>query len=213
MSARAAALPVALARHPLPVLRPSDTADVYAQPGPEFRRLTAAGLLRPLTTGYYARVPQHRAGDASWRPSLHAAALGIAQADYGVDGAALMHVSAARQLGAIPREFAVAVVAVPKQRPNRPVLDGMVVFVKRDIATLDLQRTRTDLGDGWVTTAEQTLLDIAHRPRLAIDDDRMINEALRTLASTANWTLVEELAERQRKRAAAARVRRLTSHA
>src|SRR5262245_12839793 len=121
MAQRATGLPPALARHPVGVLRPSDAGDVYAQPRPELRRLADAGLLLPLRPGYYARVPQHRTGDREWRPDLHAAALGIAQADYGIDGAALMHLSAARVLGVIPRELAVAVVAVPTQRPDRAV--------------------------------------------------------------------------------------------
>ncbi len=205
----ATGLPAALARHPRAVMRPIDAAGTYAQPRPEFRRLAAAGLLVQLAPAYYARVPQHRTGDRTWRPDLHAAALGIAQADYGVDEAALMHLSAARVLGFLPRELAVAVVAVPKQRPARDVLGGRVVFVKRDLAALDLQRTETVLGPGWVTTTEQTLLDIAHRPALAIDDPRQVEETLRALGQAADWDLVDELAARQRKRAAADRAREL----
>ena len=198
-----------LARRTTGVFRPEDAAGIYAHPRPEFRRLTAAGLLRQLNPGYYARVPQHRAGDRRWRPDLHAAGLGIAQADYGIDGAASMHVSAARLLGMIPRELAVAVVAVPKQRPTRDVLGGRVVFVKRDLQTLDLQRIETELGPGWVTTVEQTLLDIAHRPTLGIDDPQLVDETLRALGRAADWELIDELATRERKRAAAARARAL----
>lgn len=206
---KATGLPLAVARRAQGVLRPEDAADVYAQPRPEFKRLAAAGLLRPLARGYYAKVPQHRAGDRRWRPDLHAAALGIAQADYGVDGAALMHVSAARRLGMVPRELAVAVVAVPKQRPDREVLGGRVHFVKRDLSTLDLQRTETELGAGWVTTIEQTLLDIAHRPDLAIHDPQLVDQTLRALGQAADWNLVDELATRQRKRTAARRAQEL----
>jgi hypothetical protein len=164
-------------------------------------------LIRQLRPGYYVRVPQHRTADHDWRPDLHAAALAMAQADYGLDGAALMHLSAARRLGVMPRELAVAIVAVPKQRPKREVLGGEVVFVKRDLTTLDLQRDETELGPGWVTTAEQTLLDIAHRPTLALDDPQSIEEIVRALGRTADWDLVNSLAARQQKRAAAARAR------
>jgi hypothetical protein len=210
MARRATGLPPAIAHRALAVVRPEDAANVYAQPRPEFRRLAGAGLLRPLTRGYYARVPQHRVGDQRWRPDLHAAAMGIAQADYGVDGAALMHLSAARTLGFVPRELAVAIVAAAKQRPDRMVNGGQVHFVKRDLTTLDLQRTQTELGPGWVTTIEQTLLDIAHRPALAIDDPQLIEQTLRALGRDADWDLVDELAAQQRKRAAARRARTVT---
>ena len=182
---------------------------MYAQPRPELRRLVTAGLLRQLRPGYYVRVPQHRTADRDWRPDLHAAALAMAQADYGLDGAALMHLSAARRLGVLPRELAIAIVAVPKQRPKREVLGGYVVFVKRDLTTLDLQRDETELGPGWVTTAEQTLLDIAHRPTLALDEPQLIDEVIRALGRTADWDLVDDLARLQRKRAAAVHARKL----
>ncbi|HEY0690522.1 MAG TPA: hypothetical protein VGD71_15960 [Kribbella sp.] len=62
--------------------------------------------------------------------------------------------SSARRLGVVPRELAVAIVAVPKQRPKREVLGGHLNFVKRNLTTLDLQRDETELGPGWVTTAD-----------------------------------------------------------
>lgn len=134
----------------------------------------------------------------------------MAQADYGLDRAALMHLSAARRLGVVPRELAVAIVAVPKQRPKREVLGGDVIFVKRSLTTLDLQRDETELGPGWVTTAEQTLLDVAHKPTLAVDDPQLIEQVIRALGRNADWDLVDELAGRQRKRAAASRARALS---
>lgn len=207
MVPRAAGLPPALARRVPAVFRPEDANDVYTQPRPELRRLAAAGLVRRLRAGYYVRVPQHRTADRDWRPDLHAAALAMAQADYGLDGAALMHLSAARRLGVVPRELAIAIVAVPKQRPKREVLGGEVIFVKRDLATLDLQRDETELGPGWITTPEQTLLDVAHKPTLALDDPQLIDEVIRALGRTADWDLINDLAGHQRKRAAAARAR------
>jgi hypothetical protein len=59
-------------------------------------------------------------------PDLKGVALGIGQADYGVDSVALMGVSAARMHGAIPR-LAVAVLAVPKQRPPLRTGDARIV--------------------------------------------------------------------------------------
>jgi hypothetical protein len=97
---------------------------------------------------------------------LEAAAFGIAAADYGVPAVALMGLSAARVHGALPRALGVAVLAVPKQRPVLRLADrdASIVFVPRDVDRLDVQRTDTELGAGWVTGVEQTLLDLAARP-------------------------------------------------
>lgn len=213
MERTARGLPPILARRPNAVLRPQDAADVYAHPRPELRRLDRAGLLRHLGTGYYVRVPQGRVGDDGWRPDLHATALGIAEADYGIDAVALMHLSAARRLGALPRELAVAVVAVPKQRPVKELLGGRVVFVKRQVEALDLQRTVTEIGQGWQTSPEQTALDLAHRPALVDVGDEVIYEALRGLGRQLDWGIVDELAADQRLRAAADRVKQVVDRA
>ena len=86
---RASGLPAPLARTPFGVLRPADAAAVYARPRQEFLRLTDRGVLHKLANGYCATVPAH-SHDRTWRPSLEAAAYGIAAADYGVQGAMLM---------------------------------------------------------------------------------------------------------------------------
>jgi len=205
----ATGLPPELARLSPGVIRPRDVAHVYTNPRADLRRLARAGLLLRLATGYYARVPQHRIGDAIWRPDIHAAGLGIAQADYGIDDAALVHVSAARRLGAIPREIASAIVAVPKQRPDLNVLGGHILFVKRDVASLDVQRTDTELGPGWTTTAEQTLLDLATARGRRLAEQAVVDEAIRSLGSTVDWDLVDQLAGQQRKRAGVVRARAL----
>ena len=93
-----------------------------------------------------------------WRPEIEALALGIGQADYGVNGVALMHPSAARVQGAIPRAIAVAVLAVPKQRPTLETTCSRIVFVKRDVARLKRMRIETELATGWCTSIEQTAL-------------------------------------------------------
>src|SRR5690242_2077148 len=118
MARSGVALPPALARRGNKVLRPRDAAEVYAHPRPELARLVGVGALVRLASGYFVLVPQERLGDRGWRPELEGSALGLAQADYGVEQVALMGVSAARYHGALPRALGVAVVAVPKQRPR-----------------------------------------------------------------------------------------------
>jgi predicted transcriptional regulator of viral defense system len=163
-------------------------------------------LLR-LATGYYVRTPQHRLGDRRWRPELAAAGLAIAQADYGANQVALTHLSAARHHAAIPRALAVATVAIPTQRPRLELLGGTVLFLQRAVDRLDLERCVTELGQGWVTTVEQTLLDLAHRPDLPGADAVAVAEAIRALAARADWNLAGDLAIRQRRRATLHRVR------
>ncbi len=206
-------LPIDLARRPLAVLRPRDAADVYAHPRAEFARLSEQGLLRRVATGYYVRVPPERVGDDGWRPDLHATALGMAAADYGRDAIALMHLSAARMHRALPREIALAVVAVPKQRPRLRLLGGAATFVRRDMARLDVERLTTDLVESWVTTVEQTIVDLAARPELGGVDATTIREALVSLTRRADWQIVDELAAQQRHRAAVARARDLVEGA
>lgn len=200
-------IPTALAKRSNKVLRPRDAADVYAHPRGEFERLLDQAVLRRISTGYYAMAPMERLGDHRWRPDLAAAALGVAQADYGRDATALMGVTAARRHGALPRSIGTAVVAVPKQRPPLHTDLGQIVFVKRDVLRLDLERVETELTAGWVTTPEQTALDIAARPRLGGIDEGDAQSILRALARTIDWTLVEDLARDQHRPGALARVK------
>jgi hypothetical protein len=122
---------------------------------------------------------------------------------------ALMGLSAARIHGAVPRALAVAVVAVPKQRPSLRLLrpDAEVIFVTRDVGRLDLERTRTGLGDGWVTSVEQTVLDLAARPALGGLADAA-DEAVRALLPRADRDLLADLARGQRLRASLDRLTR-----
>jgi AbiEi antitoxin C-terminal domain len=192
-------VPALLSRRANRVLRPRDALDVYAHPRAELARLAHLGVVSHLATGYYAMVPPDRLGDDRWQPELDAAALGLAQADYGVSAVALMGTSAARHHGAIPRALAVAVVAVPKQRPALDTHVGRVVFVKRDVTRLDLERIDTPLTSGWVTTPEQTLLDLADRPSLGGLTEAEAGEAVRALAARVDWPQLAGLAARQRK--------------
>jgi predicted transcriptional regulator of viral defense system len=202
-------LPPALVRRGNKVLRPRDVREVYAHPRPELARLAVVGALARLATGYYVLIPQERLGDRDWRPELEAAALGLAQADYGVDRVALMGASAARYHGAVPRAVGVAVVAVPKQRPRLETRFGAVVFVKRDVGRLDVERVDTQVTSGWMTTVEQTLLDLAARPTLGGLAESDVVAALRALSPRADWSLVRQLASAQRRPAALATATRM----
>ncbi|MGB9377574.1 MAG: type IV toxin-antitoxin system AbiEi family antitoxin [Mycobacteriales bacterium] len=198
----ASGLPGALARTSFAVVRPSDAREVYAHPSPEFRRLTERGLLHRLATGYYAVVPPGADG-LHWLPGLESAAYGIGAADYGSDAVVLIGLSAARLHGAVPRALAVAVVAVPKQRPILSLADreARVIFVRRDTDRLDAERVRTDLGTALVTGAEQTVLDLAHRPELGGVPREARAAAVALWPRCDNRTL-DRLAQDQRLRAA-----------
>jgi predicted transcriptional regulator of viral defense system len=204
---RVSGLPPELARRPFRVLRPRDADRVYALPPEEFKRLADRGVLHKIATGYYAVVPPGST-DRHWLPGLEAAAYGIGSADYGPDRAVLMGLSAARLQGAIPRALSVAVVAVEASR--RPLALGdrkaTVRFVRRNTTRLDAERITTDLGPALVTTVEQTLLDLAHRPDVGGVSDEAA-DAVRALWPRADSTRLTEIALEQRMKAALVRAR------
>lgn len=189
------------------VLRPADAGEVYAHPRQEFRRLMLGGVLHRVATGYYAIVPP-AAHDMEWLPSLEGSAYGIAAADYGPDAVSLMGLSAARVHGAVPRALGVAVVAAPKQRPGLLLADrhARVTFVRRATDRLEAERVSTDLGSALVTTVEQTLLDLAHRPDLGGVPDEA-HAAVAALWSRADAEELDRIAADQRLRAALERAR------
>lgn len=192
-------LPASLLRRPIRVLRPRDAAGVYGHPRPEFARLARSGVLHKLATGYYAVVPEDRVG-LPWLPDLESSALGIAAADEGVASAALMGVSAARLHGAVPRALGVAVVAAARHRATIELSDrdASVVFVRRDVGRIDVERRALELGQGWVTTVEQTIVDLASRPELGGVADES-HHAVSALLPRADRRLVRDLAVAQRK--------------
>jgi AbiEi antitoxin C-terminal domain len=120
-----------------------------------------------------------------------------------------MGVSAARLHNVVPRALGMAIVAVPDDRRDLILCDrdGLVHFVERDTDVLDAELMTSDLGQCLATTAEQTVLDLAHRPNLGY----LVEEAYAAIAALlprCNEETLERLAGEQRLRAALTRVRR-----
>ncbi|OKH82159.1 hypothetical protein EB75_13315 [Mycobacterium sp. ST-F2] len=192
-------IPAALAQVPLRTIRPRDATVAYHHPRPQLARLTEHGLLHRLADGYYVVVPQDMVG-RPWIPGLEAAAAGIGSAIYGIDEVVVMGISAARLHGAIPRALATAIIAVPQQ--HRPIAlsdrPAIVRFVKRQTAEIDAELIRTELGPTLVTTPEQTVLDLAHRPSLG-DAEPDVPTALAALYARSDKSRLQELATDQRR--------------
>jgi len=187
------------------VLRPRDAAHLYTQPGHQFQYWEEQGVLLKIVHGYYALVPEARRG-LGWRPEVEALALGLGQADYGKNDVALMHLSAARIHGAIPRAMAIAVLAVPKQRPELKTEFGRITFVTRKVGDLKRVRTETELASGWVTSIEQTALDLARRPNLVLGMSEAVREAACNLFSRSDVKKLQMLVKEQRMGAALERL-------
>jgi predicted transcriptional regulator of viral defense system len=201
-------LPVEFAQVPMRTMRTRDAVAVYAHPGTQMARLERLGLLHKVAVGYYVVVPQEHVG-AAWRPTIEAVAGGIAVAAFGLNQSVLMGVTAARLHGVLPRALAVGIVAVPRWR--RPTAlrdrDAVIHFVERDTEALEAELMTNDLGQCLVTTPEQTVLDLAHRPDLgdAAGDVQAVIMALLPRCDNAN---LERIAVEQRLGAALGRVRR-----
>lgn len=192
-------IPAALAQVPLKTIRPRDAAAVYTHPRTQLVRLAEHGLLHRLADGYYVVVPQDMVG-RRWIPDLDAAAAGIATTIHNHSDIVVMGLSAARLHGVIPRALATAIVAVPSQ--HRPVAltdrPAVVRFVKRDTGNLDAERIRTELGPVLVTTLEQTVLDLAHRPGLG-DNEADVPAAVAALYARSDKKRLQGLAAEQRR--------------
>lgn len=154
----------AVARAPLRTLRLKNVPDTAQNTWRATDRLVEQGALVRLAHGIYTAPPDGRDG-RTWKPPLEAAALAVATARFGPREAALMGVSAARHWAAIPRAIGVATVAVPRRGYAPLTIEGggVVKFVPRDIEALELILERTGLGEGLVTTPEQTLFDLLGR--------------------------------------------------
>ena len=208
---RQGGVPAALAGRASRVVRPRDAAGIYKHPNQEFRRLAKRGLLWPAAHGYYVVVPPHAVGDRRWRPSIESLALGIAVADYGPDATALDALSAARSLGAVPRALGIATITVPKQRGQMETPMGTIVFHRRHVGDLETQRATTDLAEGYATTPEQTLLDLAGAAEVGLVGSDTVAEAMENLATRVDWAHVEELARGQHRPGDFARARWVTA--
>jgi predicted transcriptional regulator of viral defense system len=189
----------------LRVLRPMDADEIFTQPALQFRRLEEKGVLLKVAHGYYALIPEFARG-GEWRPEIESLALGLGQADYGNRAVALMHLSAARIHGAIPRALAVAVLAVPKQRPLLETTCGRIIFVKRDVEKLKRMRVETELASGWSTNLEQTVLDLARRPDLVVGLSRVTREAACALFPRCDVEKLKVIVQGQRMASALARL-------
>lgn len=203
---RSTPIPAELTRVPLRTIRPRDAGTIYAHPRSQLARLTERGVLHRLADGYYVVVPQEMVG-RGWKPPLEAAAAGIATAIYGPGNVIAMGASAARLHGAIPRALAVAIMAVPQQHRAIELTDrpAVVRFVKRDTIKLDAQRIPSELGPLLVTTPEQTVLDLAHRPDLG-NSLADIPGAAAVLYARADKHRVKRLAGEQRRLASLRRI-------
>lgn len=207
---RRTGVPVEFAQAPLRTVRTADAATVYAHPGTQMARLERLGLLHKVAVGYYVVVPQERVG-TDWRPTIEAAAAGVAAAAVGVGRAVLMGLTAARMHDVLPRALGIAIVAVPDDRRDLVLRDrvGRVHFVKRVTDALAAELMATDLGTCLVTTPEQTVLDLAHRPDLGHAKDEA-QTAIAALLPRCDDQTLERLAGEQRLKAALTRVRRGT---
>jgi len=209
--ARRRGVPVEFAQRPMRAIRPVDAEPIYAHPRTQLTRLERNGLLHRLAHGYYVVVPQDRVG-LPWRPDLEVAAAAIGVAAAGAEAAVLMGVTAARMHQAIPRALAVAIVATPERRHDVALRDrdATVHFVQRDTDVLDAEQMMTELGGCLVTTAEQTVLDLAHRPDLGHAEAEAL-AAIKALMPRCDPDRLTDIAVRQRLGAALARARKIAA--
>ncbi|MGY1601696.1 type IV toxin-antitoxin system AbiEi family antitoxin domain-containing protein [Geodermatophilus sp. SYSU D00815] len=193
-----AALPGEITRAPLRTFRPQDLAEVYSQPSVQLHRLVRDPRVRKAAHGLYYTVPDDQ--DPAWMPTLEAVAAGVATAIFGERVPVLMHLTAARLLGALPRAIGQAVVAVPRQHAPLRLTDrpaATVTFVARDVDGLDAALRPTDLGPALVTTPEQTVLDLTRRPELGGMPEEC-RAATRVLLPRCDPGRLEEIARAQR---------------
>jgi predicted transcriptional regulator of viral defense system len=173
---------------------------------PGLARLAETGVLHRLAAGYYAIVPSEHIGQP-WSPDLESASWGIAAADDGPRSVALMGLSAAHAHGAFEDSPGVGVVATTRNRPTLRFADrdATVSFVRRDPRRLKIERHSSPLGPGWVTTVEQTLLDLAAYPQLGGRPD-IAHDGITALIDKADAHVLYSLASAQRRHGALDRI-------
>ncbi|GIH03285.1 hypothetical protein Rhe02_13520 [Rhizocola hellebori] len=205
MATRQAGLPPELAQAPLRTVRPRDIT-VYAHARSQLARLAESGLLHRLAPGFYAIVPQDRVG-RNWLPSLEGAAAGIAAAEFGAGGYALMGMAAARLHRGVPRAIAVASVAAPRRRESIMLTDraATIRFFVRDLDAMHVEMLQTDMGGCLVTTPEQTVLELAHLAG-AEGLQQEAESAIRALLPRCDPEILRDIAAHQRLKRALDRV-------
>ncbi|MBD7919318.1 hypothetical protein H9657_13665 [Cellulomonas sp. Sa3CUA2] len=189
---------VQIAARPMRAVRPADLDGVFVNPRAVLRQRAAAGKVRRVAHGVYVAVPDDAYDPHRWRPAFEAAAGAVGTAMFGDRRAVLMGLAAARLHRVVPRARARAEMAVERRHAPVKLADrehGIVDFVRRDLDDLDVQPMRTELGTMLVTTAEQTLVDLALE-RTA--DPADVREAMRGLARKADWGKVEKIAGTRR---------------
>lgn len=202
-----AGVPAAITQAPLRTVRPRDLAGTYTQPSVHLLRLEKQGRVLKVAHGYYVAVPDD--ATPAWLPTIEDVAAGVATAIYGERVPVLMHLTAARVFGLLPRAIGVAIVAVPRQHDpidlagDRP---GRLLFVERDVERLDAVLRPIALGQMLVTSAEQTVLDLARRKHLGGLPGEA-DDAMRALLPRCDPDRLQELADGQRMKATLRRVR------
>ncbi len=192
-------------RAPLRTIRTAELAFAYAHPRQEAREFERLGLLHRLAHGIYCAVPPE-SDPMTWRPTLEAASAAVATALYGDRVPVLTGLTAARMHRALPRAIGVGYVAVPTRRRALRLADreGEIRFVMRAVSELDAVAMATELGQTLVTTAEQTVLDLARAD--AREEDLDAQQAINALWPQCDPAVLEEIAGRQRMRATLRRV-------
>jgi hypothetical protein len=205
----ATGIPSELARKaPLGVVRPKDARGIYSQPSVQFNRLVKADLLRRIAPGFYSITPTSNVG-VPGRLSMEEATAGIAAAEFGQDGFALMGISAARMQGLYPRAIAFGVVAAP--RPRKPVFltsKAHIVFVKTALQNLDLVATKLPTGMCYSTSVDQTLLDVVHHEAWAVNG-QVAEEIIHMGLRRVNWERLESIAKKSRRLRALKRLKEI----
>ena len=117
--------------------------------------------------------------------------------------------TAARLHRAIPRAVAVAVVAASRRREVLQLTDrpATIRFLVRDVDALHVEMMQTDLGGCLVTTPEQTVLDLAHLPKIG-ELEAEATAAIHALLPRCDRDEMAEIARTQRLGRAFDRVRK-----
>ncbi|UJW34497.1 hypothetical protein L3Q67_12420 [Saccharothrix sp. AJ9571] len=137
-----------------------------------------------------------------WLPELEPAAVEIAVADEGVDTVAAMGCPQPGCTVRFPARWAWPSsprAGIGRHRGSATV-PRPAMYVRRKVSTLDVERQSDELGTYWVTTAEQTVLDLAARTRLGDLPDESTATA-HALLPRADQDILEELAIAQRRQA------------